>query len=235
MDFSAIGPVVLEHNDPPGGPNGFIVETYPQPEIYMYHFNNIVIKTTSSLEIGKHNLSLYIYDSYGNYGQKDFIVLVYRQFELKFSGELDYLEKEKVRISFSAYLTDAETGEYIDPADYVGLNLVVGFDLYDPDGNFVKGGYLAYEGFGIWRWVDDETIDKQKNLLKKGVYMVDGWVDVDNDYILKDRDVIQIHIDPPAGGGIDLIAILAIISFCGVITLVAAQSILYLRKRKQRK
>jgi peptide/nickel transport system substrate-binding protein len=234
MDFSEIGPVALQHNDPHGGPDGFIVETYPQPEIYIYHFNNIVIKTTSSLELGKHNLSLYINDIYGNYGQKDFVVLVYRQFELKFSGELDYLEKEEVRISFSAYLTDAETGEYIDPADYVGFNLVVGFDLYDPNGNFVKGAYLTYLGSGIWRWVDDETIGEQKNLLMKGVYMVDGWVDIDHDYILKDRDVIQIHIDPPPGNGVDPIAILTIISFCGVITIVAVQSVLYLRKRKQR-
>ncbi len=236
MDFSEIGPVVLEHNDPHGGPDGFIVETYPQPEIYMYNFNNIVIKTTSSLEVGKHNLSLYIYDIYGNYGQKDFIVLVYRQLELKFSGELDYLEKEEVRISFSAYLTDAETGEHINPMDYgpYANTLVVGFDLYDPDGNLVKSGYLTYEGFGIWRWVDDETIGDQKNLLKKGVYMVDGWVDFAHEYYLKDRDVIQIHIDPPAGGGIDPLAILTIISFSGLITLVTVQSIFYLRKRKQR-
>jgi peptide/nickel transport system substrate-binding protein len=235
MDFSEIGPVVLEHNDPPGGPNGFIVETYPQPEIYVHHFNNIVIKTTSSLELGKHNLSLYIYDNYGNYAQKDFVVLVYRQFDLKLTGELDYLEKEKVRISLSAYLSDPETGEYINPADYAGLNLVVGFDLYDPDGNYVKGGYLTYEDLGVWRWVDQDTINSQKNILKKGVYMIEGWVDVDHDYILKNRDVIQIHIDPPADEGVDPITILIIISFSGLIAIITLQILLYFRKIKQRK
>lgn len=235
QDRSEIAFVVLQHNNPSGGPDGFIVETYPQQKVLEYYYNNIVIKTTSSLEIGRHELSLYIYDSYGNVVSKDFVVLVYRQFDLKLSGELDYLEKEDVRISISAYLIDAETGEYIDPSDYEGLNLIVGFDLYDPDGNYIKGGYLIYEGFGIWRWVDEDTIGVQKDVLTKGVYMVEGWVDVNHDYILINRDVIQIHIDPPPDEGVNPIAILTIISFSGLITLVAVQSIFYIRKRQQRK
>ena len=162
-------------------------------------------------------------------------MLVYRQFDLKLTGELDYLEKEKVRISLSAYLSDPETGEYINPADYAGLNLVVGFDLYDPDGNYVKGGYLTYEDLGVWRWVDQDTINSQKNILKKGVYMIEGWVDVDHDYILKNRDVIQIHIDPPADEGVDPITILIIISFSGLIAIITLQILLYFRKIKQRK
>ena len=234
QDRSVIALVVLQHNNPSGGPDGFIVETYPQQEVSGYYYSNIIVKTTSSLEIGRHELTLYMYDAYGNEVTKDFVVIVYRQFDLELSGELDYLEKEEVRISISAYLSDAETGEYIDPSDYAGLNLVVGFDLYDNDGNFVKGGYLTYEGFGIWRWVDIETIGDQKNLLTKGVYMVDGWVDVSHDYILKDRDVIQIHIDPPASGGVDPMAILTLISFSGLIALIAGQSIFHIWKRKRR-
>jgi len=234
QDRSEISLVVLQHNNPSGGPDGFAVETYPEQEDLGYYYSNIVVKTTSSLEIGRHELTLYIYDAHGNVVSKDFVVLVYRQFDLELAGELDYLEEEEVRISISAYLIDAETGEYIDPADYAGLNLVVGFDLYDPDGTLVKTGYLTYEGSGVWRWVDTDTIKNQESILTKGVYMVDGWVDVDHDYILKDRDAIQIHIDPPASGGLDPMVILTLISFSGLIALIAGKSMFYIWKRKRR-
>ncbi len=110
----------------------------------------------------------------------------------------------------------------------------MGFDLYDPDGTLVKTGYLTYEGSGVWRWVDTDTIKNQESILTKGVYMVDGWVDVDHDYILKDRDAIQIHIDPPASGGLDPMVILTLISFSGLIALIAGKSMFYIWKRKRR-
>lgn len=64
--------------------------------------------------------------------------------------------------------------------------------------------------------------------------MVDGWVEVDHEYIITDRDVIQIHIDPPTSGGVNPIVILTVITFSGLIALITGHSIYYKWKRKRK-
>lgn len=234
FDSSPISDVQLVNIDPPynGLPDeGFSLSIthYPQ-DINNQYRTYIVVMTTNLLDRGEHHLKLIFYDEQGNFAEKCFNISVYRQLELKLSGEFDYLEAESIKISIAAYLIDVETSEPIIPT--IDIPLVVKIYLVTPNGEILATLEMEHIGLGVYRYIAEWTIEEVQFILTKGIYLVYGFVDFncENHYYSVREDVMQFHIDPPSGTKSNSWLLFAIGSFIGTIILVLASIIIFLKK-----
>jgi hypothetical protein len=235
MDPSQIVAVVLDHYSPTGSNNGFVFETYPQD-----YLNNIIVKTTSSLGIGRHELTLQVYDGHGNILSKQFNVTVFRALNLKLSGELDYLEREQVHIAVGAVLVDAETNMEVDSSWISDMGVLIRVIIWNPAGDKVslsraRRTFNHITG-GVFRWQSHKTIEQLDHKFYKGVYLVTAKVlfNTNEDpalyYYHINIDEIEFHIDPPGGQELDLGIVAAFTGFGGLILLTIL--LIFFKKRK---
>ncbi|MFX1267100.1 MAG: ABC transporter substrate-binding protein [Promethearchaeota archaeon] len=251
FDNSPIANVELWNVDPiydESIDEGFTIVTTHHPKsplgIYDYSYtSDIVIMTTTSLKEGEHTLNLRVYDAQGNVANKYFNITVFRVLSLKLSGEFDYLEKEKVKISIVANLLDAETNMEVNSLWITDMGVVVDIIIWDPDGNIVQlplgTTQMTYMSGGTFQWEAHGTISDLKDLFKKGVYMVSADVKFygnDDPYYyhyLVNEDVIQFHVDPPVDEDINLWIPLILVGFAGFILLNLALNFFYKRKHRR--
>jgi branched-chain amino acid transport system substrate-binding protein len=226
---------------------GFSVITTHHPKSYenVYNFSyisDIVIMTTNLLKEGEHRLNLRVYDACGNVADKYFNITVYKLLYLKLSGEFDYLEKEKVKISLVATLYDVDSGREVSHYWIEDMGIVVRIYFEDADGNFLQlplgSDQMTHEFGGMFRWHSPGTINDLKNLFKKGVYTVGAYIKFFGAYepyywyYLCTEEWIQIHIDPPLEEEPDVWLIFTFAGYGVVLLLSVAISILYIRKYK---
>ncbi|MGB5911074.1 MAG: ABC transporter substrate-binding protein [Promethearchaeia archaeon] len=227
---------------------GFTLMTTHHPKsplgVYDYSYtSDIVVMTTASLKEGNHVLNLRVYDAQGNVANKYFNVTVFRSLNLKLSGEFDYLEKEKVKISIVAKLLDTETNMEVSPIWITDMGVVVDIIIWDPEGNVVQlplgTTQMTYISGSTFQWEAHGTISDLKNLFKKGVYMVSadvkfyGSEDTYDYYYLVNEDVIQFHVDPPIDQEPNLWIPLILVGFAGLILLNLAVTFFYKRKYRR--
>jgi peptide/nickel transport system substrate-binding protein len=225
-----VGWEALQSPDP-----GFsLITTYNEGEVdgNSMHFSETVVMTTNLLEPGIHELNLMIADEYVNIYVKSFTVEVYRLAELKLSGEFDYLEKEKIKISIAAQVLDLEEKFPMNPTS--GIDFTVNIRIVDQSGIIKVEDSMLYNSLGFFQWDSIFTIDQLKDFFPKGIYIVQGWVEFsDGSYYEGGNDVIQFHIDPPASGESNSWLVLEIFSLGGLITGSIALAFLFLQKRWQ--
>jgi len=217
-------------------PGFSLITTYNEGEMggNILYFSETVVMTTTLLEPGIHSLNLIIVDGQGNIYEKSFTVEVYRQAELKLSGEFDYLEKEKVKISIAAQVLDLEEKFLMIPTSG-GIDFTVHIRIVDYNGVTKVEDSMSYDSNGFFHWDSIFTINDLKDLFPKGIYIVQGWVEFsDNSYYEGGNDVIQFHIDPPGSIESNSWSILEIFSFGGLITVGLALAFLFLRERRRR-
>jgi hypothetical protein len=239
FDNSEIANVELWNIDPVYIPEGFSIVTtnYPKTQLGVYDYSytsDITIMTTASLKEGDYSLNLRVYDSQGNVANKYFNITIFRQLELKLSGEFDFLEKEKIRISIAAYLIDVETGDPVIPTDT--LNFTINLTFVSPTGDILATVEMEHIGLGVYRYVSEWTIDQMKNVFKKGIYLVYAYIDFDSDdhYYSVREDLLQFHIDPPTDQVINPWLYFSIIG-CGGVILFSIATIVYFVKKNRMK
>jgi len=251
FDNSPIANIELWNVDPIYGESideGFTFMTSHHPKsplgVYDYSYtSDIVIMTTTYLEEGNHPLNLRVYDAQGNVANKYFNITVFRLLDLKLSGEFDYLEKEKVKVSIVAKLLDTETNMEVNPIWITDMGVVVDIIIWDPEGNIVQlplgTTQMTYISGGTFRWEAHGTINDLKNLFKKGVYAVSadvkfyGSENTYDYYYLVNEDVIQFHVDPPTDKEPNLLIILTLVGYTGLIIL--NLTIIFFYQRKYRR
>ncbi|MFW9946902.1 MAG: hypothetical protein ACFFDX_08760, partial [Candidatus Odinarchaeota archaeon] len=253
FDNSPIANVELWNVDPLYGENideGFTIVTthYPKSPLGIYDYSytsDIAIMTTASLKEGKHTLNLRVYDAQGNVANKNFNVTVFQLLSLKLSGEFDYLEKEKVKVSIVAKLLDTETNMEVNPIWITDMGVVVDIIIWDPEGNVVQlplgTTQMTYISGGTFQWEAHGTISDLKNLFKKGVYMVSADVKLYGSedpyyyHYLVNEDVIQFHVDPPSEQEPNFWIPLTLVGFTGLIILNFAITFFYKRRYRRTK
>jgi len=133
------------------------------------------------------------------------------KWDVKLTGEFDYLEFEPIKVRLAALVTNSESGAPVSNVD-------VTIDIYDEDGGKVASTVMVENliDTGIYEYLSPQTIEKlmQRNKIDKGVYLV--HVQVLRDKVPVASDIIEFHIDPPGGDtsrvsatAIALIAVLA--------------------------
>jgi len=231
-----ISNIQLVNMDPPynGRPDeGFSLSItyYPQDSNNLY-WTDVVVMTTNLLSRGEHHLKLIFHDDQGNFAEKSFVVTVNRQAELTLSGEFDYLEKEKVKISIAAQVLDAEDKFLMIPTS--SMDIIVHIRIVDYNGVTKVEDSMSYDSNGFFHWDSIFTINDLKRTFPKGIYIVQGWVEFspESSYYMGINDIIQFHIDPPSGTEHNVWSILMVGSIGGLITLNVYLTILILRKRR---
>jgi hypothetical protein len=137
------------------------------------------------------------------------------EWKVKLSGELDYLERENVKVRLAALVTSADTGEPVSGAD-------VNLDIYDEEGGHLVSAPMIEKlaGTGIYEWKSPKTIRSLMlaNKIKKGVYLV--HVQASNNGQPIASDILEFHIDPPGEDFMSLttIAIAVIALLASIIT-----------------
>ena len=234
-DFSNIFYVGLYPNDNPN-PGFSLFTTFNEGEFggQIVYFSETVVMTTELLTRGSHILPLIIVDDKMNSYVKLFTVRVYRQAELKLSGEFDYLEKEKVKISLAAQVLDHEENFLVTPEG--DLDFTVHIKILDYNGVVkVVDEMMDYDSNGFFHWDSIFTINDLKDLFPKGIYIVQGWIEFsESSYYERGNDVIQFHIDPPGENESISWPFLETFSYGILITASIALTFLFLRERRRR-
>ncbi|MFX0140259.1 MAG: ABC transporter substrate-binding protein, partial [Candidatus Hodarchaeota archaeon] len=215
-------------------PGFSLITTYNEVEMgtMIFSFTEIVVMTTSLLEPGIHPLNFIIFDSQMNTYAKSFTVEVYRKADLKLSGEFDYLEKEKVKISIAAQVLDLEEKFLMIPTS--GIDFTVHIRIVDYNGVTKVEDELVFDSNGYFHWDSIFTIDDLKQFFPKGIYIVQGWIEFsDSSYYEGGNDVIQFHIDPPNDTEPNFWLFLEIFSYVGLITVIITLTFLLLRERRR--
>ncbi|MEJ2251073.1 MAG: ABC transporter substrate-binding protein [Candidatus Lokiarchaeota archaeon] len=179
-------------------PGFSLITTYNEGKmgVETVFFSETVVMTTELLEPGLHSLDIAITDDNMNSYIKNFRVEVFRLAELKLSGEFDYLEKEKIKISVAAQVFDLEENFLMNPTEEYSFNIHL--RILDDNGVVKVEDSMSYDFNGFFHWDSISTINDLKDDFPKGVYTVQAWVEFsENSYYMGGNDVIQFHIDPP--------------------------------------
>ena len=211
-------------------PGFALVTTYNDDENGGIYLSETTIMTTNQLESGIHLLNLRIWDVDGDFYDKSFTVIVYRQAQLNLRGEFDYLLKEEVKISIVAQAFDVEDQFLLNPIAIEGM--IVHIKIVDYDGNVKVEDTMTYDSNGFFHWDSVQTIAKLKDIFTKGIYIVQAWIEFPPEsYYLGGTDVIEFHIDPPAEDEVDVWFFIEVVGFSGLIGVVLTLTILLKRKR----
>ncbi len=110
---------------------------------------------------------------------------------IKLSGEHDYLFMENVKVRIAALVKDAATMEPVSDAD-------VTIEIYDSDGVLWVSDVMVerLDDTGIYEWKSQKTIRQLR--LQKGVYLVHVQASWQGGPTAS--DILEFHVDPPAGG-----------------------------------
>jgi ABC-type transport system substrate-binding protein len=113
------------------------------------------------------------------------VTVIQRAVNIKLSGELDYLFREKIKIRLTALVTDANTMEPVSNANVV-------LQIFNPSGESWLSDTMDEKIPGVYEWETEDTI---KNLdLMKGVYLAYAQVVSPGTA----ADIVEFHIDPPS-------------------------------------
>jgi len=177
-----------------------------------YDASSTALIEAIDLAPGSYSLEVVVTDveGYSLAGNFD-VAVIEEQVELELSGNFDYLLKEDIHLQLAALLTNKQTEEPI-------MGATVTFDIYGPDGLVVVSGTLD-EGAdpGVYVYTMPETIKKYKDVFVKGIYLVYAHAVTVDDY--EAVDMIQFHIDPPGVQGPNMLVILALSAFVGLLVL----------------
>ena len=211
-------------------PGFALFTTFNDDENAGIYLSETTIMTTNQLEPGIHLLNLRIWDEDGDFYDKIFTVIVYRQAQLNLRGEFDYLLKENVKISIVAQVFDVEDQFLLNPIAIEGM--IVHIRIVDYDGNVKVEDTMTYDSNGFFHWDSVQTIAQLKNTFSKGIYIVQAWIEFPPEsYYLGGKDVIEFHIDPPAEDEVDIWFFIEMLGFSGLIGVVLTLAILLKRKR----
>ena len=214
-----------------GAPDpGFALDTtYTTDEDLGIFLSDTRLITTNQLESGIHSLILRVYNSDGLYYDKLFTVIVYRQAYLNLRGEIDYLLRERVKISVAAQAFDIEDQYLLNPVIVEGM--VLHIKIIDYNGVLKAEDTMTYNPDGFFQWDSTKTIQQMWRTYTKGIYIVQAWIEFpENSYYLGGTDIIEFHIDPPGDEGIDPWAIIGMISLISIVGVNI--TLLFLLKRK---
>jgi len=199
---------------------GFALSTfYTEDEKGGIYISETTISTTNQLETGVHLLTLRIWNAEGEYYDKFFSVIVYRQAQLNLGGEFNYLLNEEIKISLVAQVLDVEDQFLLNPIAIEGMTVHI--RIVDYYGNVKVEGNMTYDSKGFFYWDSVQTINQLNNIFTKGIYIVQTWIEFPPDsYYLGGTDVIEFHIDPPAKEEVNIwffIGIFGLSALTGVI------------------
>jgi hypothetical protein len=125
---------------------------------------------------------------------------------------LDYLFMENIKIRITALVKDIVTHQPI-------TDLTVTMSIYDPSGTLWTSETMTEKsGTGIYEWQSSKTVlDMTKRggpTLTKGIYLVHVTTSYNGGIV---QDVMEFHIDPPAGG-INYLYVFAVFVFVSFLT-----------------
>lgn len=117
---------------------------------------------------------------------------VEEKWDIKLTGEFDYLQYENIKVRLAALVTSSDTGSPVSYADVI-------IDIYDEDGNNLVSTDMVEKltGTGIYEWKSPQTIKRLmlSKKINKGVYLV--HVQASHNGVPVASDILEFHIDPP--------------------------------------
>jgi len=119
------------------------------------------------------------------------ITVLHPVLSIKLCGEHDYLFMENVKVRLAALVKDAATMEPVSDAN-------VTIEIYDSDGVLWVSDMMVEKlaGTGIYEWESEAPIRQLR--LAKGVYLVHVQASCQGGPTAS--DILEFHVDPPAGG-----------------------------------
>jgi hypothetical protein len=143
---------------------------------------------------------------------------------LQLSGSFDFLEKEEIHLQLAGILLDKDSGLPVSGA-------AITANIYDPEGRDLLSVVMIEEilGSGIYTYTHPTTMKDEK--LQKGIYLVTAHA-ISSEGI-EAFDMLQFHIDPPGGQGPDMLILLPLGGFIGLLVIDSLIAGRYMWKRRR--
>ena len=136
--------------------------------------------------------------------------IIEEKWDIKLTGEFDYLEFEPIKVRLAALLTNSDTNAPVSDAD-------VTIEIYDENGDRIVSTTMVerLQETGIYEYQSPQDIERlmQRGKIDKGIYLV--HVQALRNEVPIASDIIEFHIDPPgesmSSATVIIIAIIAVL------------------------